>query len=75
MYNVFFFLNVVPDASVDQKEYTGKKEMERKVPAFYISNKRQEDSRFFGQLKRFASNFNSIHFCMMNTILFQTDFH
>lgn len=55
-----FFLNVVPDASVDQK-YTGEKEMERKVPAFYISNKRIRVSRAVS--KRFTSNFNSIHLC------------
>lgn len=60
MYNYFiFFLNVVPDASVDQK-YTGKKRKRKgKYPLFIF------------RIRGLASNFNSIHFCPLNTILFQ----
>lgn len=50
---------MVPDASVDQK-YTGKKRKRKgKYPLFIF------------RIRGLASNFNSIHFCPLNTILFQ----
>lgn len=50
---------MVPDASVDQKYTEKKRKRKGKYPLFIF------------RIRGLASNFNSIHFCPLNTILFQ----